>query len=644
MIRFLQTPSPAKKIVFGIILVAFCLILAISLVPSLFTDTANSNPTQGVVATVGGESITSEAVVRTAQSMAQRQGFPAQFANFLVPRALDQAISEKAELLEAERMGFRASDEEVRDFLKTGNLGQQLFPKGVFIGQKEYENFVAEQFRVSVPEFETQVRDFLLQLKLSSLIEQGVTVADADVVKAYQEDNLKVKLEYAVISAGDLEKNVKATESELRAYFDVHKGQYAAAAPEKRKLEYFFVSADKLSGTQVTEQEAQAYYSAHQDAFKTDEQVKASHILIKVPSGADAKTDQAAKAKIEGILQQLRSGADFAELAKKNSEDTTAGNGGSLGWFGHGRMVAPFDQAAFSTNKGQVSGIVKTQFGYHIIKVDDKRAAGVQSFSDVKDNLMQQLKANKVAQAVQYAASAVQNQARTEGMAKAAAGRGTQVVTTGLITHDDVLPGIGTSEEFMGAAFSVAPKSPPVAVQLPNGIAVVQVDEAQAPVPPTFESMRTQVETQFKAERAQQLLSQKTAELADKARASHDLKAAAKALGATVKTSDVVGRNGQAPDIGSMQGQAATAFDMKPGEISGPVAGNQKGIVFTVIERHEASMDEFASKKDLVREQVLSRKRQEVMALYLSNLVEQLEKKGKITKNKTELERISKQS
>jgi peptidyl-prolyl cis-trans isomerase D len=193
----------------------------------------------------------------------------------------------------------------------------------------------------------------------------------------------------------------------------------------------------------------------------------------------------------------------------------------------------------------------------------------------------------------------------------------------------------------MSAIFDMERTAPPASAQMPKGWVVYQVTEVKPPATPTFEEAKAQVETQFKNERAGQLLPQKTQELADRAHAEHNLKKAAAELGATVKTSSLVSPSDQVPDVGSMGGQASVAFTMKPGDISGPINSGRNGVVLSLLEKQEPSLAEFDKAKDQLREQLLDRKRTEVMQIFAANLRARLEKEKKIRINQQEWDRIT---
>jgi peptidyl-prolyl cis-trans isomerase D len=167
------------------------------------------------------------------------------------------------------------------------------------------------------------------------------------------------------------------------------------------------------------------------------------------------------------------------------------------------------------------------------------------------------------------------------------------------------------------------------------------VQTIKPPATPTFEEIRSRVESEFKNERSAQLLTQKTQELSDRAKADHDLKKAAKELGATVKTSDFVSPDGQVPDIGSMTGPASVAFTFKPGDISGPLDSGNTGAVLNVLEKQQPTDQDFATKKDQIRDSLLQAKQGELFGMFVANLREQMEKSKKIKINQDEMKTLT---
>jgi peptidyl-prolyl cis-trans isomerase D len=656
MIRFLQTPGPFKKVVLSGILLVFCGAMVITLIPGGLgiTDSLGATPGKGVVATVSGEPITAPEVQRAAVQLVQQQ-YPqmASQAQMLVPmfarQAAQQLIDRKALLAEARRFGLRATDEEIRDELqKNPNLAPVFFPNGVFIGEDKYEQLL-QSHELTVPLFEQEVRDEILSNKLRNLIGGGAVVTDADIRQAFDKQETKIKFDYAVLTKDSILKEIHPSDVELKAYYDRNKQLYNNSIPEKRKISYVLVDTGKIAAeTAVTLPDLQAYYAQHRDDFREPEQVNIRQIVIKNPlPGPDGKTDQKgiddARRKAEDILKQLKAGGNFADLAKKESQDTTAKDGGSLGWVQRGSFPSPeMEKAAFALPKGGSSDVVNAGYASVILHVDDKQAARMKSVDDVKGQIEPVLKQQKAGNTAEAEANALLTQARGEGLDKAAAAKGLQVVTTDFVGRNDSLPGIGTSQPFMEAVFGQPEKSPPDEAPLPQGFAVFQVQAVKPASTPSFEEIRSRVESEFKNERSNQLLTQKTRELSDRARAGHDLKKAAKELGATMKSSDFVLPDAQVPDVGAMSGPASVAFTLNPGEISGPLMSGTTGVVLAILEKQAPSDQDFAAKKDQVRDSLLQNKQSELFGLFVTNLRDRMTKSGKIKINDNEMKGLTK--
>ena len=656
MIRFLQTQGPTKKIILSGILLVICAAMVITFIPGGLTSELTGQPGKGVVAKVDGSEISSDEVRQTARQMAQqdaqRYGEMAQkLMPFLIQqetiRAVDQMIDRQALLSEARRMGLRVSPEEVKDELQHGRYAATFFPGGNFIGQVEYEDML-QRANLTAPKFEQSVGDDILLTKLQALISGSASASEKEIHSQFMKDNSKVKFEYAVLKQDDLRKGLHPTDEELKAFYETHKGSYANSVPEKRKVKYAIVETGKAAAdVQVTSDDLRTYYDQHRDQYRMPEQVKVSHILIKTPlPGPDGKVDEKgvaeARHRAEDLLQQLKSGAKLEDLAKKYSEDPgSAKQGGSLGWIGKGQTVPEFEKTAFSLSKGQMSDLVKSSYGFHIIRVDDKQEAHVRTLDEVKPEIEPVIKHQKGQQIAQKKADALMKQARTQGLDAAAATLGVPVITSDFFSRKDNLPGLGPANQFMDAVFASAENSPPDMAPASQGITVFQLLGVKPASTPTFEEIRSRVEDEFKNERSSTLLSQKVQELSDRAKAEHDLKRAAKELGATVKTSDFVLPDGQVPDVGSMSGQAAVAFTMKPGEISGPISSGASAVVLSVLENQQPTDVDFTAKRDQIRDQLLLGKQEERFKLFVSSLVDEMTRSGKIRRNEEEIKALN---
>ncbi len=657
MIRFLQSSGKTTKTILGAMLMLICGAMVITLVPGGILGDAFGfgGVQQGVVAKVSGQEVSVRDVDMTARRIAQQQfggrSVPDQLMPLLRQSAANQLITQKALLAEAERMGFKVTDAELQDTLQHGQFGQAFFPGGNFIGDQAYEGFVQQNFNMSVPQFEQAVKDDLLMNKLQAAVEGPVSVAKQDVEKEYLRQNTKVKFNYAVLSLEDISKTIKPTEADLKTYYDQHKANYANSIPEKRQVKYAVIDSAKVaSQVQVTPADLQSYYRDHQDQYRVPEQVNVRHILIKTPlPGPDGKVDdnalKAAKTKAENVLKQVQSGGNFAELAKKNSDDTvSAEKGGDLGWINRGQTVPEFEKAAFSLKKGETSGLIQSSYGFHIIQLIDKHDAHVKSLAEVKDEIEPIVRQQKAQAAADALANKFSTQAKSQGLDKAAQANGVEVITSNLITRTDTLPGVGMAPQLMDAIFSAAANGSPESASTPQGYVVFVVTDIKPAATPTFEEIRARVEADYKGDKAQSMMGQKTQELAEKAKAEHDLKKAAQQMGASFKTSELVTISSQVPEFGRMSDAGAVAFTMKTGDISGPISTGRGGAVIALVDKQEPTAEEAAKSSEQIREGLLRQKRGEAFQLFAAGLRQRMEKDGKIKINKQEMDRITKSS
>jgi peptidyl-prolyl cis-trans isomerase D len=640
--------------ILGGMLVLICGAMVITLVPGGMLGDAfgfGSPSEKGVLARVGGQDVTMMEVDATARRIARQQfggrSVPSQLLPMFRQGAAQNLITQKALLAEAEHMGLKVTDAELQDYLQHGPFSQYLFPSGQFIGDDQYQNFVQQMQMPSVAEFETAVKQDLLMSKLRSAVEGPVNVSAQDIEAEFKRQNTKVKFDYAVLSHDDVMKQIKPREAELKAYYDQHSAQYKNSIPEKREVQYAVIDTLQVaSKAQVTPGDLQSYYRENQDRYRVPEQVQVRHILVKTPlPGPDGKTDanavKAAKAKADDLLAKIKAGGDFAELAKKNSDDPGSGaKGGELGWINRGQTVPEFEKTAFSLKKGETSGLVQSSYGFHIIQLEDKHDAHVKTLEEVKPEIEPIVRQQKAARLAEDMANSLLSQAKSQGLDKAAQAKGLEVITSNPVTRTDTLPGIGASPQVMDAIFSAPLKGSPEMAGTPQGQVVFQVTDVKPPATPTFDEIRARVESEYKADRAQQLLGQKLQELADKARSQHDLKKAAQQVGASFRTSEPVGPQSQVPELGRMADGASVAFTMNKGDISNPVQTARGGAVLMLSDRQEPTADEFAKGSQQTRDSLLQAKRDQAFQVFAAGLRERMEKDGKIRVNKEEMNRL----
>jgi peptidyl-prolyl cis-trans isomerase D len=642
MIRIFQQDNRATKIIFGVIIAAAIVTMVITLVPGIFNDdTANSAALFATVRTpgmwgrlLGGSTpITMQEVQAQTQRQMQQQHLPDYAMPFLINRVGQQQVERAVLVREADRLGLQVSDDDLRSELSTGPLSQYLFPGGKFIGDQAYMNFVEQFFGVGVAQFEKEVKEDLELQRLEALVTGSVTVSDNAIRTEYMQQGEKVKFTYAVISAEDVKKTINPSDAELEAFFKQNAVRYASAVPETRKITFIAFDDASLPGgkPQASEAEIQAYYNSHLDQFKVAEQVETRHILISVPRGADAKTDAAAKAKAEDVLKQVQSGGNFVDLAKKYSDDPgSKDQGGKLPMMPTSGLDPAYAQAAMALNPGQTSGLVRSQFGYHIIQTVAKQPAHTKSLAEVHDSIVAAIESQKAAAAAQGYANQLVAEARKDGLDKTAQAHNLHVTTTDFVGRDGVIPSLPDSTALLTAAFGAAKGAAPQSATTGEGYAIFQVVDVKAAHAPDFASWKSHVLDDYREQQTPELLNAQLIKLADRAKVLNDLSKAAAEMKLAVKTSDLVGRDTQLPDIGSMSGAASVLFSLPKGGISGPINEGPNGTVAQVVDKQEPTPEDLAKNLPATREKLLDQQRQEAFGLFAASLLQRYQQTGAV--------------
>ncbi len=642
MIRLFQQDSRVTKLVFGVVIGFAILAMVVTLVPGIFDNSTANNST--VYATVrapswygriSGDSvaITNAEVENSARAQLRQQQMPEMYLPYILARAGQQQVERAVLVREADHLGLQVANEDLQRELKTGPLSQYLFPGGQFIGIDKYQDFVQQYFGISVVQFESEVKQDLELQRLEALVTGGVSVSETAARTAYLKQGEKVKFDYAVISSADVKKNINPSDAELQTYFTNNASKYTTAIPEQRKIQFFPVEASDLPGgaPKVTDAEIQAYYNAHTADYQVPEEVKTRHILITVPKGADAKTDAAAKAKAEALLKQIQGGASLAELAKTNSDDPgSKAQGGELPMIPTSSLDPAYAKAAMALNPGQTSGLVRSQFGYHIIQTEEKQTAHTKSVAEARDEITGKLSAQKFAQAQGAFANQLAAEAKKDSMDAIATAHHLQVTTTDYLGRNGTVASLPNSASLLSAAFGAAKGAAPQAVSTGEGYAVFQVQDVKAAHAPLFADWKGHVLDDYRDEKAPALLNSELRKLDDLAKQRGDLHKAAAEMNLAVKTSDLVGQDGQVPDLGAMTGDAAAIFALPQGGISGAINLGLNGAVAQLVDKQQPSAEDMAQHVGPTRDKLIDGQRAEVFNVFAGTLMDRYQRAGAI--------------
>jgi peptidyl-prolyl cis-trans isomerase D len=636
MFDLFRSREKSVRILLGVMLLLVAASMLVYLVPGGVGGAGASG--ENTIAAVGSDKITTADLQREIVRLTRGQtNLPKGILAMYVPNMVNQLIEQKAMSYKAREMGLTVSDDELGDAIEAAFAAQT----GGKFDQKVYEGFLAQQ-GLTVTDFEKQQRDAMLGGQLETLERQALVVSDEDARAEYQRKNMKVGLEYLDFDGKDFLSKVNRDPAALKAYFDRNRGQFRVL--EKRDVTLVVgETADFVQSAQVSSDELHKEYQDGIDSYRTPERVNVRHILIKT-QGKPKEDAPKLKAKAEDLLKQIKSGAAFADLAKKNSEDPgSAVKGGELGWVVKGQTVPAFEQAAFSLKPGETSGVVETEYGYHILQVEEKQEAHTQSFEEAQPQLLMEAKkqvaADNLKKAVDAAhAEVLKNPAQSEAIAKK---YNLRFFHVGGATNATALPEVNTQAELTGVIFA-----------LPKGgtTEVVNMDAqgkdafaSVASITPArnsdYQEVESDVAQKYAAAEAAHLAEQAAKTAADRARKGESLESLAKEYGLPIKTAAPFTVDGAAEGIGPAS-TLAVAFQLNTGGIVGPVSAQGGNFVCRVSQKAPADMTQFAANKSGIVQGLEQQRLQVQEPLFRDSIVSQLKARGKVKINNETINRI----
>jgi peptidyl-prolyl cis-trans isomerase D len=621
-------------------LILVCLAFVVFYIPDFLRGTTGADAASGdTVASIEGRPITAAEFRRMyqAQIQAYRTAYGGQMNDQLLKQLgveqqiLQLMVDERASLAEADRLGISVSDEEVRQRILSFPALQE---NGQFIGEQRYVQLLqAQRPPVTPADFENNQRRGLTVEKLRQTLTDWITVPDREVEQEYRRRNDKVKLAFVTVTAAALRSQVTVGDEEVARYFEAHKSDFMM--PEKRKIRYLLVDLAAIRAkTVVPAADIERAYNNSIEQYSTPEQIRASHILLKT----EGKDDAEVKARAEALLKQVKGGADFAELARKSSEDeASAKNGGDLDYFGRGRMIPEFDQVAFELAPGQTSDLVKTTYGYHIIKLVDKKPGTTKTLAEVRPQISEQLASERAqAQAADTATRLAKDISKPADLDKVAKAQGMIVQESGLFARDEPTLAFGTSPDAASRVFQMKQGDVEGPVQTSRGFAFITLVSKQDPSVPQLPEVKDRVRDEVIKQKARDLSLQKAADLAAKLKSGPDFEKAAKAAGVEAKTTELIARDSPIPDLGAAPAVEEAAFKLPVGATSDPIATDNGSVIIRVLEKKEVTPAELAAAKDKFREELLSDRRNRFFSAYMVKA----KQKMKIEVNREALQRV----
>jgi len=614
------------RVFLGFVIGLIALSMLLYLVPQ---GTNTGEASTDSVAQVGNLTVTLAEVRQQLNQIERQNQVPPQLESLYAQQILKQLVFQKELEYEANRMGIRVSPDEIADrirqFLPTAFNGDTP------VAEDQYASQVQTRFQLTVPVFEELIRQGLLEEKFRRLVTDGISASPAELQDQFRYANEKVKLDYALIKPEELEAKTTPDEAEIKAAYEKNKAKYLV--PERRIVRYGLVDTNQArQQVQVSDDELKAEYQQNIQQYQVPNRVHVEHILFMTVGKPDAEVEEIRK-KAEDVLKQAKKGTNFEDLAKRNSEDPgTKDKGGDVGWVIQGQTVPEFEKTAFSLPKGAVSDLVKTQYGFHIIKVLDKETAHTKSFDEVKDSLRAPFllsKADKFASDTADKLSAAVRKSTKTPLDDLVKQFHLTAGETRPVSATDPLLELGNSADIKEAIFRLRTGELGGPIRTDRGYVVLSLKEVLPAHQGSLEEVRDRVVTELKQQKANELARARSDELIKRVKAGEKFDAAAKALSLEPKTSDAISRSGSITGAASGK-QLSAAFRLKAGDIGPPLSLGANWMVYRVADKTAPNPADFDKQKKELADQVVQDKRGIAFEAFRSALEARLKQEGKL--------------
>ncbi|HIE07339.1 MAG TPA: hypothetical protein EYP64_04785 [Desulfarculaceae bacterium] len=619
MLRMMRknAKSLVVKLVFGVIIVVF----------SFWGVGSMKAKQMTVAATVNGTTIERKTLDnsfrnlwRRYQEESQGKFNPDEARALQIKReALNNLVDRQLMLEQADKLGLSIDESEIQG--RIAGLG--AFQKDGHFDQETYRRALSAN-RMTPAQFESNFKDDILIGKVGTVINDGVKILPDEIDILVRQQREEIALDLLPFNPAQYQAKMKFSQADLEKFFNEKQENFRI--PEQRKIAALVIERDKLlTKAEVTDAEVTDFYEKNIERFKVKEQIKARHILIKVAPDASAEEIEKARGETLEILAKVKSGSDFAELAKKFSQGPSNSMGGDLGWFGHGSMVKAFEDAAFALKPGEVSEPVRTRFGFHLIKTEEYKPAGTKKLAEVKDGIEKGLRIGaypelleKEVAAVTAALSPLKD---TKEFVAAAHKLGTTVVETGLFNQrNGVVPDIGRDPALLASVFKTPLNQSAQIVNPSRNSYYFMVTEIKVSYLPELAEVKSDVEKAYRLELARAEVKKISEGAAAQLKGGKTLDEIATGLDLKLVDSGFFSRSKAIPKIGKDPALSLRLFALQKGQSSEALQHNATYFLARLRERKlELGADGDKLRQD-TEQQLLRYKQYQVMQEFVQAL------------------------
>jgi peptidyl-prolyl cis-trans isomerase D len=593
---------------------------------------SSSGPARTEVATLWGQGIEAAEFQRTQNALYRqyRQVFGNQpdvdlreHFNFR-QMALEQIVSRALLLRIAEENRLEVTDTELYAHLTRQPSFQN--PQGQFDSDRYRVALASVVPPVSMQQFEDEQRRSLMQSKVFALVQQGAQITDAEAEQAYRHEHQQVNVRYVTLVPSLFEAEATVSDEEVKTHYETYRESYRE--PERRQIRYLTVTAEPFRVTrEFSEDELQAYYDSQPEALVRRAEARARHILFRLPENASAERQERVRSLAQSVLDDLRGGADFAAAAAEHSEDDgTAEAGGDLGFFPRGRMMPPLEEAAFSLPIGELSDPVRTELGFHILRVEERMEAGIKPLEEARQEVIDALQDEKAREAALVFVDdlVVAMDEAPERFAELADQHGLEVETTPFVEAAGFIEELAGAPQLIGRAFSLRAQTVDAMVGRNGNHYIFQVAETQPDKVPPLEDIVERVTRDARDSKGADLASETGAEWVTQLRDGASLAELAGPLELQVTETGWFRRNEPVPDLGNVSEFRRAAFQLQPNEGEAVGEGDRTYVV-QVIEYRDADMITFKADLPDYRRQLLAQKQNQLVQAFQESLAAQFQ-------------------
>ncbi len=580
-----------------------------------------------IVASIGKRKVTMGQYRTAYKNMLQfyRNIYKNQFSEEMIEnlglkqKVLEDLIDRELLLTEAQRLNIHISPEEIKNAI----LSTPFFQENGVFSQRLYER-VLSFYGMSALDYEREKEMELKLKRLEEMIKNTVQISDNEIREVYNLQNTTVKIEYVCFEPDKIQQKPEVIDEELKQYYEDHKEKFRV--PDKVKVSYLVFDPQMLeTRAAVSQEEITEYYEADPQQFHEPQTVKARHILFKVEEKATEQEQAAIKEQAAKVLEQITSGENFEALAKKHSEDSaSAEKGGELGYFKQGDMVKPFEQAAFSLKPGETSSLVRTKYGFHIIRVEDIREARTKSLDEVKDVIDKDLRKEKAQELVRKEARRAFNRLfKSKDIESYAEKNEFTLLQTDYFAYGNAPEDVPGKDLFSKEAFALSPGELAPAFAIGQKYFLVKLTDKQETHIPPVEEVRTSIQSEIVKEKKIQLAKQRAEKVLEELREEkQSWQELEQKYGVQIKEAEFKRPGDYVSGIGMVKELKDAAFTLeKPNQYGPAVFPTDKGsVIVRVREKDIPGEAMFEQDKEKTAQTTLQQKQTEVFNQFLQQL------------------------